>query len=78
VVRMQDKELWVIDQFINLRWFHGKFQLKVHWEDQPEEQDDWRDYFTVLAEASQWRDQLRVQGQEDDDSLGLLIEEYYI
>jgi hypothetical protein len=77
VVRIQDKELWVIDRFVNSCWFRGKFQLKVRWEDQPEEQDDWRDYHVILAEASQWRDELRVQGQEDDDSLGPLVEEYY-
>jgi hypothetical protein len=77
VVRIQDKELWVIDRFVNSRWFRGKFQLKVCWEDQSEEQDDWRDYHAILAEASQWQDELRVQGQEDDDSLGLLVEEYY-
>jgi hypothetical protein len=77
VVCIQDKELWVINRFVNSQWFCGKFQLKVCWEDQPEEQDNWRDYFTVLAEASQWGDQLCVQGQEDDDSLGRLVEEYY-
>jgi hypothetical protein len=78
IVCLQDKELWVIDQFINSRWFHGKFQLKVRWEDQAEEQDDWQDYFAILAEAAQWRDELQLQGQEDDDSVGPLVEEYYL
>jgi hypothetical protein len=78
VVRIQDKELWVIDQFVNSCWFRGKFQLKIWWEDQTEEQDDWQDYFTILEEASQWRDELCIQGQEDDDSIGPLVEEYYI
>jgi hypothetical protein len=78
VVKIQDKELWVIDQFVNSQWFRGKFQLKICWEDQMEEQDDWRDYFVILVEASQWRDKLRVQGQEDNDSIGPLVEEYYI
>jgi hypothetical protein len=78
VVRLQDKELWVIDWFVNSHWFCGKFQLKVRWEDQTEEQDDWRDYFTILVEATQWRDKLRIQGQDDDDSIGPLVEEYYL
>jgi hypothetical protein len=78
VVCMQDKELWVIDQFVNSCWFQGKFQLKVQWEDQMEEQDDWWDYFALLAKAAQWRDELQVQGQEGDDSVGPLVEEYYI
>jgi hypothetical protein len=29
IVRLQEKELWVIDRFVNSRWFRGKFQLKV-------------------------------------------------
>jgi hypothetical protein len=45
----EGEELWVIDQFVNPRWFRGKFQLEVRWKDQTEEQDDWRDYFTILV-----------------------------
>ena len=47
-VTIQDKELWVIDRFVNSRWFRGKFQLKICWEDQSEEQDDWRAYEDIL------------------------------
>ena len=39
---MKEQELWVIDRFINSRWFRGEFQLKIRWEDQIQEQDDWR------------------------------------
>jgi hypothetical protein len=52
VVRIQDKELWVINWFVNSWWFRGKFQLKIRWEDQTEEQDDWRDHLAILAEAT--------------------------
>jgi hypothetical protein len=41
------------------------------------EQDDWRDFFSILSEAAQWRDKLQVQGQEDNNSIGPLVEEYY-
>ncbi len=55
VVKILERELWVIDQFVNSRWFRGKFQLKIRWEDQAEEQDDWRDYSEVLRESTAWR-----------------------
>jgi hypothetical protein len=77
IVWIQDRELWVIDWFVNSWWFRGKFQLKIQWEDQTEEQDNWRNYFAVLAEATQWRDKLCIQGQEEDNLISLLVEEYY-
>jgi hypothetical protein len=77
VVKLTDQELWVIDKFVNSRWFRGKFQLKVHWEDQGEDQDDWRDHETVLREAATWREQLAIEDLPEEDPTIQLREEYY-
>jgi hypothetical protein len=77
VVHIQDQELWVIDRFVNSRWFRGKFQLKVQWEDQVEEQDDWHDYHTILEESATWRQELEVGDGPGKDPIRPMIEEYY-
>jgi hypothetical protein len=77
VIKMTDQELWVIDKFVNSRWFRGKFQLKVHWEDQEEDQDDWHNHKTILREAAAWREQLVVEDLPDEDPTIQLHEEYY-
>ena len=74
---MQDQELWVIDRFVNSRWFRNKFQLKVRWEDRTEEQDDWRDYHGLIAEAAAWQRELTLAGEEHGDLLPGMINEYY-
>jgi hypothetical protein len=69
MVQIQDRELWVIDQFVNSRWFRGKFQLKVHWEDQEEEQDDWHNYKQILTEAEAWRQELTIGEELEEDPI---------
>ena len=76
-VQIRQQELWVIEKFVNSRWFRGKFQLKIRWEDQTEEQDDWRDYFTILEEAAGWQQELVIGDESVDDPIRPLIEEYY-
>ena len=76
-VKIQDQELWVINQFVNSRWFRGKFQLKIRWEDQGEEQDDWRDYDTLRAKTQAWREELQAGEEIGEDPIPGLIEEYY-
>ena len=76
-MQIQDQELWVIDSFINSRWFQGKFQLKVRWEDQAEEQDDWRDYQEILWESAAWRQELVIDDVQGEDPIRPMIEEYY-
>jgi len=49
IVKLAQQELWVIGRFVNSRWFRGKFQLKLCWEDQEEDQDDWQAYQTILV-----------------------------
>jgi hypothetical protein len=77
VVKLTDQELWVINKFVNSRWFRGKFQLKVHWEDQGEDQDDWCDHETILREAAAWREQLAIEDLPEVDPMIQLWEEYY-
>ncbi len=77
VVKILEKELWVIDQFMNSRWFRGKFQLKIRWEDQAEEQDDWRDYSEILRELAAWREELVLGDGQEEDPIRPMIEEYY-
>jgi transposase InsO family protein len=76
-VTMREQELWVIDHFVNSRWFRGKFQLKIRWEDQAEEQDDWRDYAAILKESAGWQEELGVRGEVEDDPIGPMLREYY-
>ena len=76
-IKIQDQELWVIDQFVNSCWFRGKFQLKIRWEDQGEEQDDWRDYNTLRAETQAWQEELQAGEEIGEDPIPGLIEEYY-
>ena len=77
VIQMQGQELWVIDRFVNSRWFRKRFQLKVRWEDRDEEQDDWRDYARILSESAAWRDELVLSGQEQEDPIPAMVEDYY-
>jgi hypothetical protein len=77
VVNITDQELWVIDKFINSRWFRGKFQLKVYWEDQEEEQDNWRDHTVILRETAEWREHLVVGDIPDIKPIIQLCKEYY-
>jgi len=76
-IHIQEQELWVIDKFVNSRWFRGKFQLKVRWEDQLEEQDNWQDYFKILEELIAWQEELRVGEEAPEDQVCPMIEEYY-
>ena len=76
VVKLQDEELWVIDKFVNSRWFRGKFQLKIRWEDQEEEQDEWKDYVAIMREAMAWKEELALE-EVTDDPITPLVEEYY-
>ena len=77
-VTIQDKELWVINCFVNSRWFRGKFQLKIRWEDQNKEQDDWRGYEEILQEAVDWHQELSVSNEPSGDLVRPMIEEYYM
>src|SRR5258706_3576190 len=77
VVKILERELWVIDQFVNSRWFRGRFQLKIRWEDQNGKQDDWRDYSGVLQALAAWRQELVLGDEEKEDPVRTLIEEYY-
>ena len=76
-MRIQEQELWVIEKFVNSQWFRGKFQLKIHWEDPLEEQDDWRDYQEILAESAAWRQELAVNQEIGEDPIPPMIKEYY-
>ena len=77
VVQIQDQELWVINSFINSQWFRGKFQLKVCWEDQAEEQDDWQDYHEILQESAAWRQELAIDDVQGENPIRPMIEEYH-
>ena len=74
---MHKQELWVIDCFVNSQWFCGKFQLKICWEDQTEEQDDWCNYSTILKESTSWQEQLEVTDNEVEDPVRPMLLEYY-
>ena len=76
-VRIQDQELWVINRFVNSRWFRGRFQLKIRWEDQSEEQDDWRDFREILAESVKWREEFNIDEPLVEDPTQAMIEDYY-
>ena len=77
MVKILERELWVIDQFVNSRWFRGKFQLKICWEDQAVEQDDWRDYSEILRESAAWWQELELEEECGEDPIQPMIEEYY-
>jgi len=76
-VTLNEQELWVIDRFVNSCWFRGKFQLKVRWKDQTEEQDDWRDYAIILRESAGWRAELGVGSNDLEDPIGPMLHDYY-
>ena len=67
----------MVDRFVNSRWFRGKFQLKIRWEDQTEEQDDGRDYTVILKESAGWREELGVGEPTGEDPFGPMLLEYY-
>jgi len=77
MVCIREQELWVIDCFVNLRWFRGKFQLKIRWEDQAEEQDDWWDFKEILAESARWREELNIDQPLVKEPTQAMIEDYY-
>ena len=51
--------------------------MRVRWEDQTEEQDDWRDYFEMMREVAKWQEELVVRGEPVDSSFSDMVEEYY-
>jgi hypothetical protein len=51
--------------------------LKICWEDQGEEQDDWRDYHNILVESNTWRQELTADKEIGEDPIPGMIEEYY-
>jgi hypothetical protein len=61
---------------MNSRWFRGRFQLKIRWEDHEEDQDEWRDYAMVMQEAKAWQEELSVE-EPGVDPITPLVDEYY-
>ena len=50
--------------------------MKIQWEDQEEEQDEWRDYTMIMREALAWKEELAIE-EVEGDPITPLVEEYY-
>ena len=51
--------------------------MKIQWEDQAEEQDDWRDFKEILVESARWREELNIDEPLVEDPTQAMIEDYY-
>jgi hypothetical protein len=40
-VKVNDEDFWVMEKYIDARWFQNQFQFKIHWDRFSEEHDTW-------------------------------------
>ena len=69
-VKVNDEDFWVMEKYVDARWFRNRFQFKIRWEGYEEEDDTWEDTDDIdLGEAPR----VLEEGDEDFD----LEEDFY-
>jgi len=50
-VKVNDEEFWVIEKYLDSRWFRNRFQFKIRWEGFTEEHDTWENAEDIDSDA---------------------------
>ena len=69
-IKVNDEEFWVIEKYLDSRWFRNRFQFKIRWEGFTEEHDTWENAEDIDSDAGP---RLIQDGDDDFD----LEEDFY-
>jgi len=61
-IKINGEEYWVIDKYINARWFRNRFQFKIQWEGFSKEHDTWENTDDIDSDEGP-----RLLQEDDDD-----------
>jgi hypothetical protein len=63
-VKVNDEDFWVMEKYINARWFQNRFQFKIRWDGFSEEHDTWENADDIDSDEGP---QILDEGSEDLD-----------
>ena len=69
-VKVNDKDYWVMEKYVDARWFRNHFQFKIRWANFSEEHDTWENTDNINSDAGPH------MLEDGDDNLDL-EEEFY-
>ena len=69
-VKVNNKDYWVMEKYVDARWFQNRFQFKIHWANFLEEHDTWENADDINSDNGL---QMLEEGDEDLD----LKEDFY-
>ena len=69
-VKVNDEDYWVMEKYVDTRWFRNHFQFKIRWANFSEEHDTWEDANDIDSDNGP---QMLEEGDEDLD----LEEDFY-
>ena len=61
-VKVNDKDFWVMEKYVDAQWFQNWFQFKIQWDGFSEEHNTWEDTDGIDSD-----DGPQVLGEDDDD-----------
>ena len=61
-VKVNDKDFWVMEKYVDAQWFRNHFQFKIRWDGFSEEHDTWEDTDGIDSD-----DGPQVLGEDNDD-----------
>jgi hypothetical protein len=63
-VKVNDEDFWVMEKYIDARWFRNRFQFKIRWDGFSEEHDTWENTDDIDSNKGP---QILDEGDEDLD-----------
>ena len=61
-MKVNNKDFWVMEKYVDARWFRNHFQFKIRWDGFSEEHDTWEDTDDIDS-----NDGPRILGEDDND-----------
>jgi hypothetical protein len=61
-MKVNDEDFWVMEKYIDARWFQNRFQFKIQWDGFSEEHDTWEDADDIDSDEGP---QILQEGDED-------------
>jgi len=65
LIKVNNEDFWVIEKYLDSRWFRNRFQFKIRWEGFTEEHDTWENAKDIDSDT---RPRL-LQDRDDDFDL---------
>jgi hypothetical protein len=63
-VKVNNEDFWVMEKYINARWFRNQFQFKIHWDGFSKEHNTWENADDIDSDDGP---QVLEEGDEDLD-----------